>query len=150
MEDGRMSSADIARRIGGVSERSVRYRLQRLINLGVIRVSAIPSPQALGFSVVADVFIEVEPGHIMDVARQVIEYPCVSYTACSTGERDLSIQVVARDNAELYRFVTEVVGKVPGVRKTSTMLVPVILKDVYEWHIPASSCRDDLEKGGKD
>ena len=60
MEDGRMSSADIARRIGGVSERSVRYRLQRLIDRGIVRVSAILAPQALGFSVVADVFVEVE------------------------------------------------------------------------------------------
>jgi Lrp/AsnC family transcriptional regulator for asnA, asnC and gidA len=150
MEDGRMSSADIARRIGGVSERSVRYRLLRLIDQGIVRVSAIPAPQALGFSVVADVFIEVEPGHVMDVARQVMTYTCVSYVACSTGDRDLSIQVVAHDNAELYRFVTEVVGHVPGVRKTSTMLVPIILKDVYEWRIPASACSDDQKRGGKD
>ena len=147
MDDGRMSSADIARRIGDVSERSVRYRLQRLIDQNIIRVSAIPAPQALGFSVVADVFIEVEPGHVMDVARQVMEHTCVSYVACSTGDRDLSIQVVARDNAELYRFVTEVVGKVPGVRKTSTVLVPLVLKDVYEWRIPASACSDSQEAG---
>jgi DNA-binding Lrp family transcriptional regulator len=78
MEDGRMPSAETARRIGGVSERSVRYRLQRQIDRGIVRVSAIPAPRAPGFSVVADVFIEVEPGHVMDVARRVTEH---------TGER---------------------------------------------------------------
>jgi Lrp/AsnC family transcriptional regulator for asnA, asnC and gidA len=96
------------------------------------------------------VFIEVEPGHVMNVARHMMDYACVSYVACSTGDRDLSIQVVARDNAELYRFVTEVVGNVPGVRKTSTILVPVILKDVYEWRIPAPARSDSQEKGGGD
>jgi len=147
MEDGRLSCAEIARRIGGVSERAVRYRIARLVREGVIRVLAIPSPKALGFPVVADVMIEVEPGRIQDVACQMAAYECVSYVACSTGERDISIQVVARDNGELYDFVTGIIGKVPGVRKTTTFLVPLILKDVYQWRIPRGCAID--EKGGQ-
>jgi len=142
IEDGRMSSTEIARRIGDVSERSVRYRIDRLIQQDVIRVSAIVNPKAVGFPVMADIFIEVEPGQVMDVANRVAKFECVSYIACSTGDRDLSIQVYARDNEELYKFVTGVVGNVPGVRKTSTVLVPLVLKDNYEWHIPNSVCVD--------
>ena len=138
MEDGRMPCSQIARRIGRVSGRAVRYRIDQLVAHGIVRISAIPNPQSLGFSVIADVVIEVEPGHILDVARKLAEYERVSYVACSTGDRDISIQVVARDNAELYQFVAEVLGNVPGVRKTTTMLVPFVLKDVYEWHIPAA------------
>ena len=137
MEDGRMPCAEVARRIGDISERSVRYRIGRMVTQGIIRIGAIPNPQALGFPVIADVSIEVEPGHILDVARKLAGYERISYVACSTGDRDISIQVVARDNAELYQFVAEVLGNVPGVRKTTTMVVPFILKDVYEWHIPA-------------
>jgi len=140
LEDGRMSSAEIARRIGDISERSVRYRIDRLIQEGVIRVSAIVNPKAVGLPVLADVFIEVEPGRVLEVARKMAEFAQVSYVACSTGDRDVSIQVYARDNEELYRFVTEVVGNVPGVRKTHTVLLPLILKDVYNWHIPESVC----------
>lgn len=144
-ENGRMSSAEIARRIGDVSERSVRYRIDRMIQEGMIQISAIANPRALGFTVTADIFIEVEPGHVLDVARKMTEFGCVSYVACSTGDRDISIQVFAPDNEELYRFVTEVVGNVPGVRKTSTILLPVVLKDVYDWHIPDSACSDGKE-----
>lgn len=140
MEDGRMSCAEIARRIGSLSERAVRYRIDRLRQQGLIRIGAIVNPKTVGFPVVADVFLEVEPGQIMAVAHQMAAYECVSYVACSTGNRDVSIQVVARDNAELYRFVTEVVGQVPGVRKTTTLLVPEIIKDVYEWRIPRQTC----------
>lgn len=146
-EDGRMSSAEIARRIGDVSERSVRYRINRLIQEDVIRVDVIVNPRVLGFTVTADIFIEVEPGQVLDVARRMAEFECVSYVGCSTGDRDISIQVYARDNEELYRFVTEVVGNVPGVRKTSTILLPLVLKDVYDWHIPDSVCG---EKGGEE
>lgn len=137
LKDGRMPSAEIARRIG-VSERAVRYRIDRLIEDHVIEVSAIVKPVAIGFPVTADVWVEVEPGHILDVATQLVELEQISYVACSTGDRDLSIQVYARDNDELFRLVTEVIGKVPGVRKTSTILVPRVLKDVYDWDIPSS------------
>ncbi len=142
MEDGRMPCSEIARRIGRVSERAVRYRIDQLVAHGVVRISAIPNPQSLGFSVIADVVIEVEPGRVLDVARKLSEYERITYVACSTGDRDISIQVVARDNAELYQFVAEVLGNVPGVRKTTTMVVPFILKDVYEWRIPALDSRD--------
>jgi len=56
MEDGRMSCAEIARRLGTVSERSVRSRIERLTREGVIRVSAVVNPRAVGFPVTADVY----------------------------------------------------------------------------------------------
>ena len=145
IQDGRMSSAEIARRVGGLSERSARYRIDRLVKEGVIRISAIACPKAVGLPVTADVFIEVEPGRIAEVARKMAEFECVSYVAYSTGDRDVSVQVVARDNETLYNFVAEVIGKVPGVRKTATMLVPMILKDVYQWSIPLAACTDQAQ-----
>ncbi len=145
IEDGRMSSADIARRIGHVSERSVRYRLGRMLDDRVIRVSAIVNPRAVGFGVTADVLLEVEPGRVQEVARKLTGFAQVSYVACSTGDRDLSIQIYARDNQELYQFVTEVIGHVPAVRRTTTILVPVIVKDVYDWHIPNPASEDQKE-----
>lgn len=139
MEDGRMPSAEIARRVGKLSERAARYRIDRLVREGVVKISAIASPQALGFNVVADVLLEVESDSILAVAHKMAEFDCISYVACSIGETDVSVQLVARDTTEVYRLVTEVIGKVPGVRKTTTSIVPLVLKDVYQWHVPASS-----------
>lgn len=135
LQDGRLPSAEIARRIQA-SERSVRYRIDRLLADGVIQVSAIINPKAVGFPVTADVWLEIEPGHVLEVARRMAEFEQVSYVACATGDRDLSIQVYARNNDELYRFVTEVIATVPSVRRTTTILVPLVLKDVYDWKIP--------------
>ncbi len=75
---------------------------------------------------------------ILDVAKKMTLYECISYVACGIGEPDISVQVLARDNAEVYRFVTEVIGKTPGVRKTTTSIVPLVLKDTHQWHIPNS------------
>jgi Lrp/AsnC family transcriptional regulator for asnA, asnC and gidA len=137
MEDGRMPAAEIARRIGGgISERVVRYRIERMVKDEVIQIRPIVSPQSFGLSIRADVLLEVESDAIMDVAQKAATYECVSYVACSIGEMDVSIQLVAKDTAEIYRFVTEVIRKMPGVRRTTTSIVPIVLKDVYQWGIP--------------
>jgi len=144
MEDGRMSASEIARRIGGISQRVIRYRIERIVKEGYIQISAITNPKSLGYLVTADVFLEVESGAIMEVAKKTSEFECVSYVACSIGDRDISIQIVGHDTNEIYEFVTNVIGKIPGVRKTTTSIVPLVLKDVYQWRIPKSSCVTEL------
>lgn len=142
IEDGRMQAAEIARRLGGeVSERAIRYRIQRLIDEQIIHISAVPNPHALGFQVVADVFLDVEPGRIEEVARVLAEHELVSYVAYAIGERDLSVQIVGRSNADVYTFTTEYIGKLPGVRRTTTSIVPLTLKDVHQWRIPHSAVK---------
>jgi len=138
LENGRMPSSEIARRVGDISERAVRYRIERMIEEGVIYVTAIVSPQAFGLNTFADVWLEVESDKILEVANKMVEFENVSYVACAIGETDVSIQIVAEDTEAIYRFVTEVVRKVPGVRKTVTSIVPIVLKDVYQWRVPGS------------
>jgi len=138
MRDGRMSASEIAREIGELSERSIRYRIQRMEQDGLIKISAIVNPKALGFNVIADVWVEVESSYLNDVAKKLAEFECVSYVATSIGEKDVSVQIYARDNNEVYNFVTEVLGHIQGVRKTVTSIVPIVLKDVYDWSIPST------------
>lgn len=146
LEDGRMPASEIARRIGDISERAVRYRIDRMVNEGVVRISAVAKPQAFGLTTIADIWMEVESDRILEVARKMAEFDNISYVACGIGESDVSIQVVARDTAEIYHFVTEVVRKVPGVRKTTTSIVPLILKDVYQWRVPERIMEEITEK----
>ena len=143
-EDGRVSSAEMTRRIGHVSERAVRYRIERLVRAGVVKITAIVNHQAVGYRVMGDVIIEVAPGMIQTVAEQLCSLDNISYVAGSVGDGDLSAQVYARDTEDLLRFVDEVLGKVPGVTRTRTVMVPWKLKDIYQWRIPETVG----EKGG--
>jgi Lrp/AsnC family transcriptional regulator for asnA, asnC and gidA len=138
-QDGRMSAAEIARRIGHITERAVRYRLDRLVADRVIRIRAIVSPKAVGYGVTGDIMVEVESGHVREVANLLTEYDCIGYVAFSMGQGDISLQVNAQDSDELYRFATEVIGSLPWVRKTTTWIVPLKLKDIDDWTIPVSA-----------
>ena len=145
MDNGRMPASEIARRVGNISERAVRYRIDRLVEEGFIQVTAVVNPRRLGYGVVADVWLEVESDSIQSVAEQMTKYECVSYVAYSIGDRDVSVQVIAHDNGEVYSFVTEVIGKTPGVRKTTTSIVPRVLKDVHHWRIPNSNIENQIK-----
>lgn len=137
-EDGRMPASEIARRLENVTERIVRYRIHRMVEEGLVRVSAVVNPSILGFSTVADIWLEVEADSILDVAEKVTKFECVSYVACAIGKTDISVQIFAKDTEAAYRFVTNTLGKIPGIRKTTTTIVPMILKDIYQWRIPSN------------
>ena len=146
LEDGRMPASEVSRRMGDISERAVRYRIDRMVNEGVVQISAVARPQAFGLTTIADIWLEVESDRILEVAKKMAQFDNVSYVACGIGESDVSIQIVAKDTAEIYQFITEVVRKVPGVRKTTPSIVPLIIKDVYQWRIPEHIMREIAEK----
>ncbi len=141
-EDGRIPSAEIARRMGNVSARTITNRIEVLIREGIINIRAIVNPEMVGYGVLADVFIVTEPGQLRVVAERVAEFPQISYVACATGDTDVIISVRARDIEELYNFVIEVLGKIPGVRQTQTFLLPLKIKNIATWMPP-----DVLEDG---
>jgi Lrp/AsnC family transcriptional regulator, regulator for asnA, asnC and gidA len=135
-EDGRMSSTEIARRLGNVSARTVTNRINALTEHGIINVRAIVNPLAVGYTVMADVFIEVEPGNVREVAKKTAEFPQVTYVACATGATDVSISLRVRSIEELFNFVSEKIGKIPGVTRTQSYLLPLKLKDFDTWLPP--------------
>ena len=66
-----MAAAEIARCIGGgISERVVRYRIDRMVKDEVIQIRPIVNPQAFGLTIRADVLLEVESDAIMAVPIQ--------------------------------------------------------------------------------
>jgi Lrp/AsnC family transcriptional regulator for asnA, asnC and gidA len=135
-KDGRMTSAEIARKLGDVSARTVTNRINNLIKHEIINVRAIVNPAKVGYGVMADIFVDVEPGRVREVAYQAAEFPQSTYVACATGESDVSISLRVRSIEELFEFVTEKLGKIPGVRKTQSYLLPLKIKDLDTWLPP--------------
>ena len=142
-EDGRISSAEMTRRIGHVSERAVRYRIERLVRAGVVKVTAIVNPQAVGYRVTGDVIIEVAPGMLQAVAEQLCSLDNISYVAGSVGDGDLSAQVYARDTEDLVRLTSEVIGVIPGVARVRTIIIPWKLKEVCDWRVPGKPAEEE-------
>jgi len=144
MEDGRLSSADIARIIGDTSSRTITKRIDTLTREGIINIRSIVNPEKIGYCVLADVFIEVEPGSLQDVSEDLQLYPQISYLALAIGEMDILISVRAKSLDELYEFVIGTIGKIPGVRHTKTFPLPAQIKDITSW-LPREANNDQYK-----
>lgn len=135
-KDGRMPSTEIAEKLGNITARTVNNRIKALTKDGIITVRAVIDPDKVGYGVLADAYIEVEPGLVSEVANLVANLPEISYVACAIGDVDVSVSIRAQTIRELFDFVESKLGKIPGVRRTQTHILPVRIKDLDTWFPP--------------
>ena len=136
--DARLSSAELARDLK-TAERTVRRRIQRLIDEGVIAPIAVINPEPFGFTLVVDIVCEVELALHKQILDVIAAMPEVCYIAYATGDEDISVQARFRDSQEVHKFITERLHAVPGIRRTRIVLVPQVVKDAYQWLPPADA-----------
>lgn len=107
----------------GVARGTVQARLDKLVRHGVIR-SFGPDidPAALGYPVTAFCTLEIRQrqGHGPVVAH-LSAIPEVLEIHSITGDGDLLVRVVARDNADLGRVIDEMIDDVHVLRASTAM-----------------------------
>lgn len=130
--DSRMSGAEIARQIGA-NERTVVHRINNLIERRAVAFIANINHELFGYTVLADIFCEVEGKRAEEIAEQIAEFPEIRYVGISFGEKDLTLQAVTKTTQELYELVSKRIEGVPGVVRTTTVIVPKVVKDVHAW-----------------
>jgi DNA-binding Lrp family transcriptional regulator len=121
--DGRAPYADLAVATGW-SETTVRRRVDQLRDAGVLSFDLELDMPTFGFRATAWLWLSVPPSHLAAVGQAVAKFPEVAYAIATTGPANLAAVAVCRDEAELYRFLTEKIGALPGVERVET--APVI------------------------
>ncbi len=135
-EDARMHSSEIARRLGNMTARAVRNRLDRLIKEGFIAIKAAAVPNRLGYPISADIYVDVVPGMIEKVAQNLKNLDEIIYVAMTTGDTDISTSAVAVSMADLQEFTTNKLHTIPGVTRTKTYVLTRTLKQSCDWSFP--------------
>jgi Lrp/AsnC family transcriptional regulator, regulator for asnA, asnC and gidA len=130
--NARRSYADIARAVG-VSEPTIRNRVDRMLRTGAILPHTRVNPVVLGFPVDAMVGIRVDRGCAGEVGAKLAKMEHVSYVAYTTGGFDLLVEAHLPDNEGLYRFLNEDLPTVEGVNHTETWHILRTEKLNDEW-----------------
>ncbi|RIV19083.1 Lrp/AsnC family transcriptional regulator [Fibrisoma montanum] len=133
--DGRESFSDIARRLG-IAVSTVSKRYVNLVEKGILKIIGRVDPNKVGFNAYASILVQVDSVEgVQRIAKQIAELPEVSFLAMRTGEFDLEVNVMCRDNNHLLDLMNERIHTIAGVRKTETIMY---LK-VYKWGQPELS-----------
>ena len=73
----------------GCSDPTVRRRLRRLIQDGILRVSALRDPGKIGYASEALIGVRVDPAKIDEVAEDLARLDEVNWVTITTGTYDI-------------------------------------------------------------
>ncbi len=137
--DARVAASEISR-LTGANERTIRKRIDRLVEDGIIRLTAIINPLAFGYVTAADILLEADPALEEEIVQRLFSMPEITYVAFGQGSQEISIEARFKDNDEMREFLRKTLPSIPGVSVSRYALVPRILRNIDEWMPP----RDDF------
>lgn len=122
VNNARMPFLEVARECG-VSGAAIHQRVQKLINLGVIKGSEfVLDAEKIGYETCAFIgLFMVSPSSFDSVARELEKIPEVVECYYTTGKYDMLIKVFARNNKDLLRIIHDKLQPL-GLARTETLM----------------------------
>ena len=130
--DGRIPNTQIAKDLG-ISEATVRTRLNRLIEEEYIQIVAVSNPLKLGFETVGYIKIDVDIKKIDQVTRELTKLNPICFIVLATGESDIYTEFVCQSTDELNDLIFNKIYKIDGVIRTHTSMILKYVKRRYDW-----------------
>jgi Lrp/AsnC family transcriptional regulator, regulator for asnA, asnC and gidA len=130
--DGRLAYAQIARTVG-VSEPTVRKRVDRLVHVGAIVTMARINPAPIGFPIDALIGVRVVRGRVKEVGRKLAAMENVAYLAYLAGSFDIMIEAFLPDTEGVFKFLNEDLEQIDGISYAETWHVLRTEKFFYNW-----------------
>src|SRR3954453_12661935 len=118
-EQPRVGLLEIARQLG-VARGTVSARLDKLLKRGVITgFGPEIDPHALGFRILAFVWLEIYQGRLDEAVEQLRSVPEVLEAIATSGDRDLLCRVVAKAPGHPQEIVNTMV-RTDAVRRSTS------------------------------
>ena len=130
--DGRISNTDIAKEIG-LSEATVRTRLNRLIQEEFVQIVAVSNPIKLGFKIVGNIRIHVEIKKMDKIIKELMKLRPLWFIVQTTGGTGIDTEFVVKSLDELNELIFEKINKIDGILRTETSLFLKYIKRQYDW-----------------
>ncbi len=152
-KDSRQSLKEVAR-LADISVPTARSRLDRLVNLGVIRQFTVAvDPQKLIGGVTAFINLKVKLNDIHDVKGALSKLDEVMGLYLTTGECDLIVKVCTPNSRSLEEFILNKLSKVQGIEGARSSVVIETAKEEYGPYIRpgfgirvfCATCRKDIK-----
>lgn len=136
VDNARVPFLEVARACN-VSGAAIHQRVQKLTNLGVVKGSEyIVDPEKLGYETCAFVGLFLTSPSTFDfVVKELEKIPEVIECYYTTGQYDLLIKVVAKNNKDLLRIIHSELQPL-GLARTETL---ISFKDAFKKRFPISN-----------
>ena len=126
------SAAEIAA-VTGVAGRTVRRRIDRLVENGVIYLNIYVNPVPFGYVVGADIFLEVSLQCQDEIMEKLLACSEVVYLASGrqVDTNEISLHVNCKNNEQLFDFIYEYLPSLGDVKVKSFAWVPQVIRMMH-------------------
>lgn len=131
-KDGRMSNTAMAQALG-ISEYTVRTRLKRILDSGIIRIVAVGNPIDLGFEISGNLKIRIDLKETEQVIEELTKIDELIWIALTTGGTDIDVDFAVRSMKELQDLIFNKISKIEGVLSTETSLMVDLIKEKVDY-----------------
>lgn len=131
-EDGRMTYVTLAAYLG-VSEGTIRKRVKRLEETGVMKTMGVTDPLKMGLDTVAFIWFKIDRHYMDAVIAALNDLEAIRYLVVTTGGHDLVAMVVLSNRTKLVTLLNEQLANIEGIISTETSIVLQIHKQIYDW-----------------
>jgi Lrp/AsnC family transcriptional regulator for asnA, asnC and gidA len=143
--DGRRSNREVARRLG-VPEATVRYRVRRLTESGVLKIAASVDPEHLGYALTAVISLEVDPRRFIEASDTIAAMEQVMWLGITTGASDIILTASFKHQDEMFAFVADDLAHIEGIKRVQTSVCMRVVKKSNQWSTDlTSSVAPDLD-----
>ncbi|MFI6350843.1 Lrp/AsnC family transcriptional regulator [Streptomyces sp. NPDC050560] len=125
--DGRAAPAELAAATG-LSASTVRRRIAELVSCGVLYFDLEFHPDVLQRNFRTALWLEIDPARLAEAGAALASHPEVAFAAAVTGTANLHASIDVPSGALFYRYLTESVAALPGLRHTATTPIHRTLK----------------------
>jgi len=133
-QDGRCSNVEIARQLG-VSEGTIRKRVERLLADGALCFVGLADPAASGHSTRIVFLLTVTLSQAQDVAQQLAALPEALLVYRLTGGYDILMEGAFLNEQHLGAF-NDQLAQIPGIITSEVCHVPQMIKERSDWIMP--------------
>jgi len=132
-KDALQTSEALARQLC-VSSATVRRRLKRLKQSGVLHITALVDPNKMGVPVIAIIAMNIMHDKLELTSQLLSSKPEVRFLSTTTGRFDIIACAWFHSTEELTNFLQKDLAEVPGLKDTETFICLQVSKGRYIPH----------------
>ncbi|MCG8452649.1 MAG: Lrp/AsnC family transcriptional regulator [Spirochaetales bacterium] len=122
LQEGRKSYKQIALALG-VSENTVKARVRKLEEEGILKIAGYVDPEAMDGHQIVYVGVKLKEMEYLDKGDEISRLRRVVSVGVVTGRYDLILTVHLKSSFGLLEFLSEELGKVKGIDAVETFMV---------------------------
>ncbi|MFX1431231.1 MAG: winged helix-turn-helix transcriptional regulator [Promethearchaeota archaeon] len=115
-ENYRISYKDLSEKVN-LAASTIHNRVQNMIKEGIIKkFDTLVDPFKVGYESIAILGLSVDPLRLDEIARKLSVYDEIQLVTSSTGDYNLLIQIIAKNEKSLWRFINEEIKTIEGIQ----------------------------------